>query len=103
MLATGSAANTITGQASNGDASVVINKFRNYQIRIVEDTAIPTAVGQRRRISSHTAGPSAVYTVATNWTVTPSATCKFVIENDTDRIIGFFGGSTAIYNYFGVS
>lgn len=100
LLATGSAANTITGQASNGDASVTINKFRNYQIRIVEDTAIPTAVGQRRRISSHTAGPSAVYTVATNWTVTPSATCKFVIENDTDRIIGFFGGATATYNYF---
>jgi hypothetical protein len=100
LLATGSAANTITGQASNGDSSVTINKFRNYQIRIVEDTAIPTAVGQRRRISSHTAGPSAVYTVATNWTVTPSATCKFVIENDTDRIIGFFGGATATYNYF---
>lgn len=100
LLATGSGANTITGQAASGDAGVIINQFRNYQIRIVEDTAIPTAVGQRRRITSHTAGASPVYTVATNWTVTPSTTCKFVIENDTDRIIGLFGGATAIYNYF---
>lgn len=100
LTATASGANTITGQASAGDDFVTANKFRNYQIRIVEDTAIPTAVNQRRRISSHTAGPSAVYTLATNWTVTPSSTCKFVIENDTDRVIGFMGGATTIYNYF---
>lgn len=100
LLATGSAAGTLTGQAAAGDAGVVINQFRNYQIRIVEDTAIPTAVGQRRRITSHTAGTSPVYTLASNWTVTPSTTCKFVIENDTDRMIGFFGGTTATYNYF---
>lgn len=100
LTATASAAATITGQATSGDASVVANQFRNYQIRIVEDTATPTAVGQRRRISGHTAGPSAVYTLANNWTVTPSATCKFVIENDTDRIIGFFGGNTTTWNYY---
>jgi hypothetical protein len=35
---------------------------------------------QRRIIASHTAGPSPVYTLGTNWTVTPSATAKFVIE-----------------------
>lgn len=100
LTATASAAATITGQASAGDDFVVANQFRNYQIRIVEDTAIPTAVNQRRRITSHTAGPSAVYTLASNWTVTPSSTCKFVIESDTDRVIGFMGGSTTTYNYF---
>lgn len=100
LAATASSVNTITGQASNGDDFVVANQFRNYQIRIVEDTTNPTAVNQRRRITSHTAGPSAVYTLASNWTVTPSATCEFVIENDTDRIIGFMGGATTIYNYF---
>jgi hypothetical protein len=100
LLATGSAAGTLTGQAVAGDADVVANQYRNYQIRIVEDTAIPTAVGQRKRITSHTAGASPVYTLASNWTVTPSTNCKFVIENDTDRIIAFHAGTTTIYNYF---
>jgi hypothetical protein len=85
MTATATAAGTLTGQASNtgnvGDAGVAANEFRNFQIRIVEDTAIPTAVGQRRAISSHTAGASSVYTLNANWTVTPSATAKYVIEN----------------------
>ena len=80
LLATGSALGTLTGQAVAGDVAVVINQFRNYQIRIVEDTTAPTSVGQRRVITSHTAGPSAVYTLAANWTVTPSITAKFVIE-----------------------
>jgi hypothetical protein len=99
LLATATAATSITGQASNGDATVVANQFRNYQIRIVEDITNPLAVGQRRRITSHTAGASPVYSVAT-WTSTPSANCRFVIENDTDKIIGFFGSpTTATYNY----
>lgn len=100
LLATATAAGTITGQASSGDAGVQANQFRNYQIRIVEDTTTPTAVGQRRRITSHTAGPSAVYTLTSSWTVTPSSNCEFVIENDTDRLIGFIGGTTTIYNYY---
>jgi hypothetical protein len=100
LLATGSAAGTLTGQAAAGDAAVIANQYRNYQIRIVEDTAIPTAVGQRRRITSHTAGASPIYTLASNWTVTPSTTCKYVIENDSDRILFFAGGTTTIYNYY---
>jgi hypothetical protein len=99
LTATASAAGTITGQASSGDASVLANEYRNFQIRIVEDTATPTAVGQRRRITSHTAGASAVYTLASNWTVTPSATAKFVIENDTDKIILWSSGATPTYNW----
>ena len=80
LTATATAAGTLTGQATLGDAVVVANEYRNFQIRIVEDTTNVTAVGQRRIIASHTAGPSAVYTLGTNWTVTPSATAKFVIE-----------------------
>lgn len=100
LTATATALGTITGQASGGDAVVVANEFRNYQIRIVEDTTTPQAVGQRRRITNHTAGASPVYTLDTNWTTTPSSTAKFVIEQDTDRIIGFFGGQTLTYNYY---
>jgi len=80
LTATNSAAGTLTGQASGGDASVLQNEYRNFQIRIVEDTAIPTAVNQRRIIASHTAGASPVYTLGSNWAVTPSTTAKYVIE-----------------------
>lgn len=80
LIATASAAGTITGQAAAGDAAVLANEYRNFQIRIVEDTVIPTAVNQRRIIASHTAGAFPVYTLGSNWAVTPSATAKFVIE-----------------------
>jgi hypothetical protein len=99
LTATASAAGTITGQATSGDASVLANEYRNFQIRIVEDTATPTAVGQRRRITSHTAGASAVYTLASNWTVTPSSTAKFVIENDTDKILLWQSNQTNTWNW----
>jgi len=80
LAATAMAAGTLTGQAALGDAVVLANEYRNFQIRIVEDTTNVTAVGQRRIIASHTAGASPVYTLGTNWTVTPSATAKYVIE-----------------------
>lgn len=80
LTATASAASTLTGQATLGDFDVRLNEYRNFQIRIVEDTVNTTAVGQRRIIASHTAGPSAVYTLGTAWTVTPSSSAKFVIE-----------------------
>ena len=80
LTATAAGASTLTGQATLGDSVVVANEYRNFQIRIVEDTVNTTAVGQRRIIASHTAGPSAVYTLGTAWTVTPSASAKFVIE-----------------------
>lgn len=80
LAATAAATGTITGQATSGDAVVFANEYRNFQIRIVEDSVNTTAVGQRRIIASHTAGPSAVYTLGSNWTVTPSSSAKFVIE-----------------------
>jgi len=104
LLATAVAASTITGQASAGDASVLANEYRNFQIRIVEDTVAPTAVGQRRIIASHTAGPSAVYTVGAAWTVNPSTSAKFVIELPNQIIVR--SSATAViytYNYSGLS
>lgn len=80
LTATATGASSLTGQATLGDAVVVANEYRNFQIRVVEDTTNVTAVGQRRIIASHTAGPSPVYTLGTAWAVTPSATAKYVIE-----------------------
>ena len=98
LQATGSGATSLTGQASSGDASIVLNEYRNFQIRIVEDTGTPTSVGQRRNITSATAGASPVYTVAT-WTVTPSTTAKYVIEQNTDRILCWTTASTSTFTY----
>ena len=97
LTATGIAATTLTGQAAGGDASVLANEYRNFQIRIVEDLTNPTAVGQRRRITSHTAGTSPVYTVPT-WSVTPSSTAKYVIENNNDIIL-WTTANTTTYRY----
>jgi hypothetical protein len=98
ITATASAAGTITGRASGGDAVVVANEYRNFQIRIVEDTVTPAAVGQRRIIASHTAGPSPVYTLGTNWTTTPSSSAKFVIELP-NLIVLRTTGNTTTYTY----
>ena len=98
LTATAAAASSITGQATAGDAVVAANEFRNFQIRIVEDTTTPAAVGQRRIIASHTAGPSAVYTLGTAWTATPSASAKFVIELP-NLILVRSSGTTTVYTY----
>jgi hypothetical protein len=98
LTATATAAGTLTGQATLGDAVVLANEYRNFQIRIVEDTTNVTAVGQRRIIASHTAGASPVYTLGTNWTVTPSATAKFVIELP-NLILLRSSATTTVYTY----
>ena len=98
LAATATAASTITGQATLGDAVVAANEYRNFQIRIVEDTTTPTAVGQRRIIASHTAGPSPVYTLGTAWTTTPSASAKFVIELPNLLLLRS-SATTTVYTY----
>ena len=80
LTATASGASTLTGQATLGDAVVAVNEYRNFQIRIVQDTVTPAAVGQRRIIASHTVGASPVYTLGTAWTTQPSSSAKYVIE-----------------------
>jgi hypothetical protein len=97
LTATGSGATSLTGQVADGDAAVLGNEYRNFQVRIIEDISIPTAVGQRRKVTAHTAGPSPVYTVAA-WTVTPSVDAKFVIEYNND-ILAWSGATTVTYSY----
>ena len=101
LVATGTAAGTITGQATGGDAGVALNEYRNFQIRIITDGTNKTAVGQRRIITSHTAGASPVYTLTSNWTVTPSSTATYVIENP-NWILMTSSGSTNTYSYAAV-
>lgn len=98
LAATAIGASTLTGQASGGDAVVVANEYRNFQIRIVQDTVNPTAVGQRRVIASHTAGASPVYTLGTAWAVNPSANAKYVIELP-NLILMRSSGTTTVYTY----
>lgn len=100
LEATAAAASTITGQATGGDAVVTANEYRNFQIRIVADATAPASVGQRRIIASHTAGPSAVYTLGTNWTTTPSSAAKFVIEQPNLLLLRTTANTTTYaYNY----
>ena len=100
LLATASASATITGQASGGDAVVLANEYRNFQIRIVADPTTPAAVGQRRIIASHTAGPSAVYTLGAVWATTPSSAARFVIELPNLILLRTAGHMTTYtYNY----
>ena len=98
LAATAAGASTLTGQATLGDAVVQANEYRNFQVRIVQDLTNPTAVGQRRIIASHTAGPSAVYTLGTAWTVTPSANAKFVIELPNLMLVRS-SATTSVYTY----
>lgn len=98
LTATAAGASTLTGQASGGDAVVAANEYRNFQIRIVQDTVNTTAVGQRRIIASHTGGPSPVYTLGTAWTVTPSSSAKYVVELP-NLILMRSSASTSVFTY----
>lgn len=98
LAATAAGASTLTGQASGGDAVVAANEYRNFQIRIVQDTVNTTAVGQRRIIASHTGGPSPVYTLGTAWTVTPSSSAKYVVELP-NLILMRSSASTSVFTY----
>jgi len=98
LTATASGASTLTGQATLGDAVVAINEYRNFQIRIVQDTVTPAAVGQRRVIASHTAGPSPVYTLGTAWTTQPSSSAKYVIELPNLMLVRS-SATTTVYTY----
>ena len=98
LTATATGASSLTAQATLGDAVVAVNEFRNFQIRIVEDTVNVTAVGQRRIIASHTAGASPVYTLGTAWAVTPSANAKYVIELPNLALLRSTA-TTTVYTY----
>lgn len=99
LTATGTTSASLSGQASSGDYAVIENEYRNFQIRIVEDTTNPTAVNQRRIITSHTAGPTPVYSISSAWTVTPSSTAKYVIELPNLILLFTVAGTTSVYTY----
>jgi hypothetical protein len=100
LTATATGASSLTGQAADGDAVVLANEYRNFQVRIVQDTGTPAAVGQRRIIASHTAGASPVYTLGTAWTTQPSSTAKYVIEQPNLIVLRTSGNTTTYtYNY----
>jgi hypothetical protein len=100
LTATASAASTLTGQATGGDAVIAANEYRNFQIRIVADSTTPASVGQRRVILHHTAGASPVYTLGAAWTTQPSATAKYVIELPNLVLLRTTANtSTYVYNY----
>jgi len=96
ILATASGATSITGSGMPADLQT--NEYRNFQVRIVEDTSTPTAAGQRSVIASHTSGATGVFTVAA-WGVTPSTTAKFVIENNDNLILLRTSTSANVYSY----
>ena len=78
--------------------SLFANEYANFQVRIVYDPTNPTAVGQRRTITSHTSGNTPVFTVPT-WTVNPSTSALFVVENQDNLILLRTGGSANLYSY----
>jgi hypothetical protein len=98
LTSTGMGASSLTGHATAGDAAVLLNEYRNFQIRIIEDTSAPTTVGQRRLITSHTAGASPVYTLSSAWAVQPSTGAKYVIEN-CNYLLLVTGGTGNVYTY----
>lgn len=98
LAATAIGASSLTGQATGGDAVVLANEYRNFQIRIVQDTVNPTAVNQRGIIASHTAGASPVYTLGAAWAVTPSSSAKYVIEYP-NLIVLRTSATTTTYTY----
>lgn len=96
IQATAATGTTITGAGMFADLQT--NEYRNFQVRIVEDTITPTSVGQRRAVTSHTSGATGIFTVPT-FTVTPSASAKFVIENNDDLILMRSSGSANTFTY----
>ena len=98
LSATSAGASTLTGQATLGDSGVAVNEYRNFQIRIVQDTVTPGSVGQRRIIASNTVGPSPVYTLGTAWAVTPSSSAKYVIELPNLLLVRSTA-TTTVYTY----
>ena len=65
-------------------------------MRIVQDTVTPTAAGQRQKITTHTGGATGVFTVA-SWTVQPSSSAVFVVENNDDWVICKSSASTSTF------
>lgn len=97
--AASSTASTLTAAVSQPDANLQANEYANFQVRIVSDVVTPTAAGQRRKITSHTAAAQTVYTLSANWTVNPSASAVYVIEGIGD-IVCMTGSAVALVHTY---
>jgi len=97
IQATAAAASTITG--SGMPATLFADEYRNFQVRIVEDTVTPTSVGQRVLITSHTGGATGVFTISGTFSVTPSSSAKFVVENFDAWILANSSANASVYTY----
>lgn len=93
---------TVTGTAAVADASLQANEYTNFQLRIVQDTATPTSVGQRKKITSHTAASPTVYTLSGTFAVQPSQTAVYVIEQVGDAVI-YTGSAVALSHTYAVA
>ncbi len=101
FTASGGTTTTIIANALTNPStpSLFTNEYRNFQIRVVEDTTNPTNVGARYNITSHTSGNTPTFTVPT-MTFAPTANVtKFVLEQNNDRIIVRTGSSASTYTY----
>lgn len=100
ITCSGSSSTTIVGKTSSGgDFGLATDEYKNFQIRIVEDTTNPQSVGQRRKITGQSvSGSVSTYTVSA-WTSTPtSGVAKFVIEYP-NQILVWTQGQSATYTY----
>ena len=97
ILATAADSTHITGSGMPADLQA--NEYVNFQIRIVEDVTNPTGVGQRAKITAHGAGATGQFTVGSWPVITPSATAKFVVENNDDQILLRSSAQALIYTY----
>lgn len=89
---------TLTGTTSGVDASLQANEYANFQIRITGDLTNPGSVGQRKKITSHTAANPTVYTLSGTWATAPSATATYVVEGIGD-IVCCTGAVTLVHTY----
>ena len=96
----GSAANFVTGTATNGGAITLensaknwaTNQWANFQLRIIAGTG----AGQIRTIASNTA---TIITLTAVWTIAPDNTSEYVIEGHDDYLYLTGNASTTFYRY----
>lgn len=92
MFASGTTTSATINTLSNSAKSWTTNQWTNYQVRITDGTGI----GQVRTISSNT---GTQLTVSQNWTVTPDATSKYIIEGNDDFIYLLGNNAVTMYRY----
>jgi len=76
----------------NSSATMTVDRWANYQIRITGGTGI----GQRRRI---VANNSTTFWIDRNWDTNPDITSTYSVYGDTDKIWMVGGGLSVMFQY----